>query len=136
MPIFERITEVVRGVQCIECRAFSELLMDVAALQDSLVDIEKRILYVEAAGVSVCVLFAIGGLACVIVGAILFVTPVGAPLMATGAAGISTAGVIGGITMLSGHIATKYLDCTRNKGSLKGDKFVRRKDIKELSLLS
>ena len=58
----------------------------------------------------------------------LFVTPVGLPLMATGAAG-----VIGGITMLSGHIATKYLDCTRDKGNLKGDKFVHRKDINELS---
>ena len=133
VPIFERITEVARGVQCIECRTFSELLLDIAALQDSLVDIEKRILYADIAGISVTALFAISGLACVIVGAILFVTPVGIPLMATGAAGISTAGVIGGITMFSDRIAIKYLDCTTVKGNLKGNKFVCRKDIKELS---
>ena len=55
VPIFEKITEVVRGVQCIERKTLNELFGDVAALQDSLVDIEKRLLVTQGVGLSASV---------------------------------------------------------------------------------
>ena len=55
--------------------------------------------------------------------------------MAAGVAVIGTSVLIGGITMLPGHIAIKYLEYEMVKGNLKGDKFVCWKDIKELSQL-
>lgn len=131
VPIFERITEVVRGIQCIECRTFSELLGDVAALKASLDDIEKRILVLQGVGLSASILVGIGGIICMIVGGILFVTPAGVPLMAAGAVGIAT----GGATALCGYIATKRFDHAKVKGDTKGDKFVRN-DTTELTQFS
>ena len=124
VPIFERITEVLRGVQCIECKTFSKLLGDVAALQDSLVDIEKRLLITQGVGLSASILVGIGSIICMIVGGILLVTPAGVPLLAVGGAGVGISIATGGGTALCSYLATKRLGRAKTKGDTKGDKFV------------
>ena len=126
VPIFERITEVVRDVQCIECREFSKLLGDVEALQDSLVDIEKRLLVVQGAGLSASVLVGIGSIVCMIVGGILLATPAGLPLLAVGGAGVGVSIATGGGTALCSYIATKRLYRAKLKGDTKGDILVEK----------
>ena len=134
VPIFERITEVVRDVQCIECKTFSELLGNVAALQDSLVDIEKRLLVVQGVGVSGSVLVGIGSLICMIVGGILLATPVGVPLLAVGGAGVVRSIAIGSVTGFCGRIAVKRLDRAKEKDDTKGDKFVKNDNTRPAQL--
>ena len=124
MPIFERITEVVTDVQCIECSTFSKLLGDVAGLQDSLLDIEKRFLIMQGAWLSASVLVGIGSIVCMIIGGILLATLAGVPLLAVGGAGVGVSIATGGGTALCGYLATKCLNRARAKGDNKGDKFV------------
>ena len=125
VPIFERITEVVRDVQCIECKTFSELLGDVAALQDSLVDIEKRLLVVQGTGLSASVLVGIGSIICMIVGGILLATPAGVPLLAVGGVGVGVSIATGGSTAFCSYMAAKRLDCAKDKGGNRGNNFVK-----------
>ena len=125
IPIFEKITIVVSGVQCIECKDFSELFGNVADLQASLVDIEQRLHYLKGAGVTASVIIGIGGIICMIVGGILLATPAGVPLLAVGGAGVGVSIAIGRGTALYSYIATKYLDYAKLKGDFKGDKFVK-----------
>ena len=82
VPIFEKIIQVIKGIKCIDCRPFRELLGDVAALKASLGDIEKRVFALETVGLSATILFAIGGVTCLIVGGILLFSPA-APGIAT-----------------------------------------------------
>ena len=120
IPIFERINERVTGIQSIDCRPFCELLGDVVELKYSLINTEKRILHISSVGVA-------SGIATVIVGGALFVIiPIGIPLIIAGAAGISTSAAVG-------SAATKRLNLAKAKGNLKGNKFVCKKEIKELS---
>ena len=119
VPIFEKITEVVGGVQCIERKTLNELFGDVAALQDSLVDIEKRLLVTQGVGLSASILVGIGSIICMIVGGILLATPAGVPLLAVGVS-IAT---VGG-TALCSYLATKRLDRAKAKGDTRGDKFI------------
>ena len=135
VPIFERITEVLRGVQCIECKTFSKLLGDVATLQDSLVDIEKRSLITQGVGLSASILVGIGSIICMIVGGILLATPAGVPLLAVGGAGVGVSIATGGGTALCSYLATKRLDRAKAKGDTIGDKFIEN-DTTELPQFS
>ena len=129
VPIFEKITEVVRGIQCINCRSFHQLLGDVATLKASLVDIEIRLLDLHAFGLTVSILIGIGSVVCVIVGGILCVTPIGVPLIAVGAAGVSAAVATAGITaQFSNNLVTKRLERAKEKGTCEGDRFVQNND--------
>ena len=100
------ITEVVRGVQCIKCETFNALLGDFAALRDSLVDIEKRLLVTQGVGLSASVL-VIGSIIYMIVGEILLVTPAGVPLLAVGGAGVGVLIETGGSTALCSYFSYK-----------------------------
>ena len=126
MPIFERITKVVRDVQCNKCKTFSELLGDVAVLQDSLVDIEKRLLVAQGARLSTSVLIGIGSIICIIAGGILLATPAGLPLLAVGGAGVGVSIATGGNTAFCSYIAAKRLDHAKRKGDNRGDTFVKK----------
>ena len=125
VPIFVRITEVVRDVQCIECKTFSELLGDVAALQDSLIDIEKRLLIVQGTGLSASVLIGIGSIICMIVGGILLATPAGLPLLAVGGVGVGVSIATGGSTAFCSYMAAKRLDGAKDKGDKRANTFVK-----------
>ena len=134
IPIFEKITKVVEGIQCIDCRPFCELLGDTKSLRDSLIDIEKRILGLETVGLSTSMLLAIGSVVCLIVGGILIFSPAAPaaiPLAIAGAAGVGTSFVIGGSTKLCSTLAFKRFNHSLAKGGVKGDKFVR-EDTTEL----
>ena len=129
VSIFEKITEVVSGIQCINCRSFHRLLGDVATLKASLVDIEIRLIDLHAFGLTVSILIGIGSVVCVIVGGILCVTPVGVPvgvpLGAVGAAGISVAVATAGIIQFSNNLVTKRFERAKAKGTCTGDGFVQ-----------
>ena len=125
MPIFERITEVVRDVQCIDCKTFSKLLGDVAALKDSFIDIEKRLLAVQGTGLSASVLIGIGSIICMIVGGILLATPAGLPLLAVGGAGVGVSIATGGSTAFCSYMAAKRLDGAKDKGDKRANTFVK-----------
>ena len=94
LPIFEKITEVVQVVSEINeeiadtCATFCKLLGSVQDLKVSLVDIEDKLSKtIDAVGYSGALIFAIGGITCLIVGAILLITPaspVGVPIMLAG----------------------------------------------------
>ena len=135
VPIFEKITEVVRGVQCIERKTLNELFGDVAALQDSLVDIEKRLLVTQGVGLSASILVGIGSIICMIVGGILLATPAGVPLLAVGGAGVGVSIATVGGTALCSYLATKRLDRAKTKGDTRGDKFIEN-DTTELPQFS
>lgn len=125
IPIFEKITKVVEGIQCINCRPFCELLGDVKSLRASLIDIEKRVLGLEAKfGLSASVLLAIGSVVCLVVGGILIFTPAAIALAIAGAAGVGTSFVIGGSTKLCCYLSFKCFNHSLAKGEGKGDKFV------------
>ena len=125
VPIFEKITQLVEAVQCINCRSFCQLLGDVAALKASLIDIETRVVDLQFFGLSVSILIGISSVVRVIVGGILCVTPVGVPLIAIGAAGISASVATGSITQFSNNVVKKRLKQARKKGTCKGDRFVQ-----------
>ena len=134
IPIFEKITKVVEGIQCIDCRPFCELLGDTKSLRDSLTDIETRILGIETTGLSASILLAIGSVVCLIVGGILIFTPAAPaaiPFAIAGAAGVGTSFVIGGSTKLCCFLTFKRLDHSKAKGNGKGSKFVK-EDTTEL----
>ena len=94
LPIFEKITEVVQVVSEINeeiadtCTTFCKLLGSVQDLKVSLVDIEDKLSKtLDTVGYSGALIFAIGGITCLIVGAILLITPaspVGIPIMLAG----------------------------------------------------
>ena len=135
IPIFEKITKVIEGIQCIEYRQFSELLGNVEELKASLDDINKTVLGLEAVGLSAAFLLAIGGFVCLIVGGILSATPAapaGVPLMIAGGAGVGAALVSGCGTELCACLARKRLGHAEAKGDRKGKKFVK-EDTTELS---
>ena len=136
VPIFEKITKVVEGTQCIECvREFSELLGDVEELRASLDDIKKRVMGLEAVGLSTACILFIGGAVCLIVGGIMSATPAapaGVPLMIAGGAGVGAALVSGCGTELCAYLARKRLGHAEEKGDRKGYKFVD-EDATELS---
>ena len=135
VPVFEKITQVVKDIKCIEYKEFSEFLGDVEELRASLDDIRKRVLGLETVGLSTAVLFAIGGIICLIVGGILTATPAaaaGVPLLITGGAGVGVAFATGSGTTLCAFLARKRLDHAEGKGNRKGDKFVCN-DTTELS---
>lgn len=137
VPVFERITQVVKDIQCIECREFFELLGDVEELKASLDDIRKRVFSLETVGIVTAVLFAVGGVICLIVGGILLVTPAapaGVPLLIAGGAGVGAALATGSGTELCAFLARKRLDRAEAKGDRKGDKLVCNKTT-ELSQL-
>ena len=137
--IFEKITQVVEGIQCIECRQFSELLGDIEELRASLDDIKKRVLCLEAVGLSTAVLFAVGGIICLIVGGIMFATPVapaGVPLVIAGGVGVGAAFATGCGTELGAFLARKRLDRARAKGDRKGDKFIEEDNTELLAIAS
>ena len=91
-------------------------------MQDSLVDIELRLLYVQGAGVMASAIIGISGIICMIVGGILLATPAGVPLLAVGGVGVGVSIAAGGGTFLYRCIATKYLDYAKGKGDSKGVK--------------
>ena len=131
VPIFERITQVVEGIQQIDFRPYSELLGDVASLKTSLYEIHRRVLTLEAAGFSISVFVAIGGVICLIVGGILLFTPgspVGVPLAIAGAAAVGSACVMGGGTKVCSSLAYKRLDHSQAKGAGRGDRFIKKSD--------
>ena len=135
VPVFERITQVVKDIQCIECREFSELLGDVEELRTSLDDVKKRVLGLETVGLLTTVLFVIGGIICLIVGGILVATPAaaaGVPLLITGGAGVGAAFATGCGTELCAFLARKRLNRAEAKGDRKGEKYVCN-DTTELS---
>lgn len=135
VPVFERITKVVEGIQGIEHRAIYEILGDVEDLKISLIDIEKRLLVTQGVGLSACVVIGICSFVCMIVGGILLFTPAapaGATFITVGGAGVSIASAAGSLTKMSYILAEKLFGCAKEKGALKGDKFVR-KNITKLS---
>ena len=83
------------------------MLGDFAALQDSLVDIEKRLLVTQGVGLSTSVLVVIGSIICMIVGGILLVTPAGVPLLAVEGAGVGVSIETGGGTALCSYFSYK-----------------------------
>lgn len=127
VPIFEKITEVVKGIQNIDCRPFCQLIGDIASLEASLVDIEKRIQGLRTVGLATSLCFAVGGVICLIVGGFLLMTPaapVSLPLAIAGVTGVGVSVATGGATELCNFLAAKRLNRSKVKGSYKGYKFV------------
>ena len=128
VPIFEKIIKVIKGIKCIDCRPFCELLGDIAALKTSLGDIEKRVFALETVGLSATILFAIGGVTCLIVGGILLFSPAApaaVPFVISGVAGIGVSLATGSGTELSTYLAMKRLNQSKAKGEQKGGIFVK-----------
>ena len=128
VPLFEKIIQVIEGVQCINCRPFCKLLGDITALKASLDDIEKRVFALETVGLSATILFAIGGVTCLIVGGILLFSPAApaaVPLVISGVAGIGVSLATGGGTELCTYLALKRLNRSKAKGERKGGTFVK-----------
>ena len=137
VPIFEKIIQVMEGIQCINCRPFCELLGDITALKDSFDDIKKRVFALETVGLSATILFAIGGVTCLIVGGILLFSPAApaaVPLVISGVAGIGVSLATGGGTELCTYLALKRLNHSKAKGERKGGRFVK-EDALELSVM-
>ena len=106
LPIFEKITRVVQGINNITadaCVAYSKLLGSVEDLKANLVKIKSvlsKAKAIQTVGLSTALIFAVGGVTCVIVGGILLITPaapVGLPLVTAG--GLAT--VISGVVLCS-----------------------------------
>ena len=106
LPIFEKITRVVQGINNITadaCVAYSKLLGSVEDLKANLVKIKSvlsKAKAIQTVGLSTALIFAVGGVTCVIVGGILLITPaapVGLPLVTAG--GLAT--VISGMVLCS-----------------------------------
>lgn len=119
IPILENITTVVEQIMYIDCRPFTELLGDVTALKASLIDIEKRILKLEYAGFTGTALFAIGSVACFIVGIVFLATPAapaGLPFVIAGGAGIGFSIATGGGISFGKYVAQKHLKREKEKG--------------------
>ena len=137
VPIFEKIIQVIEGIQCINCRPFCELLGDIRALKDSFNDIKKCMFALETVGLSATILFAIGGVTCLIVGGILLFSPAApaaVPLVISGVAGIGVSLATGGGTELCTYLALKRLNRSKAKGERKGGRFVK-EDALELSVM-
>ena len=137
VPIFEKIIQVIKGIKCINCRPFRELFGDVAALKVCLGDIEKRVFALETVGLSATILFAIGGVTCLIVGGILLFSPAApaaVPFVISGVAGIGVSLATGSGTELCTYLAMKRLNQSKAKGERKGGRFVK-EDTLELSVM-
>lgn len=124
IPILKNVTTVVERIKHIDCRPFTELLGDVAVLKASLIDIEKRILNLEYAGFTGTALFALGSVACFIVGIVFLATPAapaGLPFVIAGGAGIGLSIATGVGTCFGKCVAQKHLKRIIEKGH--GDTF-------------
>ena len=106
LPIFEKITRVVQGINNITadaCVAYSKLLGSVEDLKANLVKIKSvlsKAKAIQTVGLSTALIFAVGGVTCVIVGGILLITPAapaGLPLVTAG--GLAT--VISSVVLCS-----------------------------------
>lgn len=106
LPIFEKITRVVQGINNITadaCVAYSKLLGSVEDLKANLVKIKSvlsKAKAIQTVGLSTALIFAVGGVTCVIVGGILLITPAapaGLPLVIAG--GLAT--VISSVVLCS-----------------------------------
>ena len=89
LPIYEGITEVVRGIQNIDCRPFCELLGDIASLRTRLKNVRDNLTTTLRCQIASTLVAGFGGATCLILGAILLATPaavVGPPLLIAGGA--------------------------------------------------
>ena len=89
VPIYEGITEVVRGIHNIDCRPFCELLRDIASLRTHLKNMRDNLTTTLHCQVALTLAVGFGGATCLILGAILLATPAagaGPPLLIAGGA--------------------------------------------------
>ena len=138
IPIFEKITKVVKGIECIDCRPFSELIGDVETLKAALNDIKTRILDFELIGLTTSIVLGIGSFIFVVVGGILLATPaapLAVPFIAAGASGVGVSFVTGSGVKLCSCLADKRLRYAEAKGEVKGNKFLE-EEKSELSQLN
>lgn len=87
LPIYEGITEVVRGIQNIDRRPFYELLGDIAKLKVRLETVRSNLTTTLHSQFALTLIAGFGGATCLILGAILLATPaavVGTPLLVAG----------------------------------------------------
>jgi len=89
VPIYEGITEVVKGIENIDCRPFCELLGDIANLRTGLENVRDNLTTTLRCQVALTLVAGFGGATCFILGAILLATPAagaGPPLLIAGGA--------------------------------------------------
>ena len=135
LPIFEKITEVVQVVSEINeeiadtCTTFCKLLGSVEDLKDSLVDFEDKLSKtIDTVGYSGALIFAVGGITCLIVGAILLITPaapVGVPIMLGGGLATATSLLLVCGTPAFDHIIVNHIGNSVEETHKKTQAFVK-----------
>lgn len=92
--IIQKITEMVRSIQEVDSEPLHHLFDNIANLEASLADIKKTLLLgTKIIGISGTLLYAFGGVMCVILGAVLSITPAapaGIPFIVVGSTIVAT----------------------------------------------